>query len=202
MVMTERMKITALDNGPYLVKGPVVLLDAEGNEFFSATVALYRRGGSQNKPFCDGTHSKLGFRAAETIDHTRENLVGSVLVAHPDGIEVVVDVVSDREALSRIAGLVKWGGKVASFVYAADAESLARRGIEAPNVGTRPDARRLAELARLVDAGDLREARARLSARELPRRWKRAGPGMYAANSYSLPIEGRRTLSWGSPEYP
>jgi NADPH:quinone reductase-like Zn-dependent oxidoreductase len=93
--------------------------------------------------------------AAETIDHTREDLVGSVLVAHPDGIEAVVDVVSDREALGRIAGLVKWGGRIASSVYAADAESLARRGIEATNVGARPDARRLAELARLVDAGEL-----------------------------------------------
>ena len=65
--MGERTKITALDNGPYLVKGAGVLLDAEGNEFLTerATVALCRCGGSQNKPFCDGTHSKVGFRAAE-----------------------------------------------------------------------------------------------------------------------------------------
>jgi CDGSH-type Zn-finger protein len=56
--MAEQTKITALDNGPYLVKGPVVLLDAEGNEFRAerATVALCRCGGSTNKPFCDGTH--------------------------------------------------------------------------------------------------------------------------------------------------
>jgi CDGSH-type Zn-finger protein len=67
MLMTEQTKITALDNGPYLVKGPVVLLDAEGNEFFTqrATVALCRCGRSTNKPFCDGTHSKVGFRAVE-----------------------------------------------------------------------------------------------------------------------------------------
>ena len=31
--MTDQTKITALDNGPYLVNGPVLLLDAEGNEF-------------------------------------------------------------------------------------------------------------------------------------------------------------------------
>jgi CDGSH-type Zn-finger protein len=44
-----------------------LLLDAEGNEFRAerATVALCRCGGSTNKPFCDGTHSKAGFRAAE-----------------------------------------------------------------------------------------------------------------------------------------
>ena len=65
--MAEQTRITALDNGPYLVKGLVLLLDAEGNEFRveRATVALCRCGGSATKPFCDGTHSKIGFRAAQ-----------------------------------------------------------------------------------------------------------------------------------------
>jgi CDGSH-type Zn-finger protein len=65
--MTNQTKITALDNGPYLVKGPVLLVDAEGNEFLAerATVALCRCGGSMTKPFCDGTHSRIGFRAAQ-----------------------------------------------------------------------------------------------------------------------------------------
>jgi NADPH:quinone reductase-like Zn-dependent oxidoreductase len=93
--------------------------------------------------------------AVETIDHTKEDLVESVLVTHPDGIEAVVDVVSDREALGRLAGLVKRGGSVATSVYAADADSLAKRGIEATNISAGPDARRLTELARLVDAGEI-----------------------------------------------
>jgi CDGSH-type Zn-finger protein len=65
--MAEQTKITGLDNGPYLVKGPVLLFDAEGNEFRAerATVALCRCGGPTRKPFCDGTHSKADFRAAE-----------------------------------------------------------------------------------------------------------------------------------------
>ena len=64
--MAEEVKITALDNGPYLVKGPVTITDAEGNQFHvdRETVALCRCGGSTNKPFCDGTHSKTGFQAA------------------------------------------------------------------------------------------------------------------------------------------
>jgi CDGSH-type Zn-finger protein len=61
------VKITALDNGPYLVKGSVLILDADGNQFpvERATVALCRCGGSTTKPFCDGTHSKIGFQAAQ-----------------------------------------------------------------------------------------------------------------------------------------
>jgi CDGSH-type Zn-finger protein len=65
--MRKRLKIVTLDNGPYLAKGSLMLLDAEGDEFRAkrATVALCRCGGSTNKPFCDGTHFKTGFVAAE-----------------------------------------------------------------------------------------------------------------------------------------
>jgi CDGSH iron-sulfur domain-containing protein 3 len=75
--MAEPTKITVLDNGPYLVKGPVLLLDAEGNEYHSerATVALCRCGGSAKKPFCDGAHVKVGFRAAERAVRLEEGLV-------------------------------------------------------------------------------------------------------------------------------
>ena len=55
-------------NGPYLVSGPIDLTDADGNPVSTegkATVALCRCGGSVSKPFCDGTHSKIGFDAAE-----------------------------------------------------------------------------------------------------------------------------------------
>jgi CDGSH-type Zn-finger protein len=67
MAVAEQTKITALDNGPYLVKGSMVVVDAEGNRFPAEreTIALCRCGGSTTKPFCEGTHSKIGFRAAE-----------------------------------------------------------------------------------------------------------------------------------------
>jgi CDGSH-type Zn-finger protein len=59
--------ITPTANGPYLVKGPVTVLDADGSEYQidRSTIALCRCGGSTSKPFCDGTHSKIGFAAAE-----------------------------------------------------------------------------------------------------------------------------------------
>jgi hypothetical protein len=41
-VVVDEIKITALDNGPYLVKGPMKILDTGGNEFRAGrtTVAL------------------------------------------------------------------------------------------------------------------------------------------------------------------
>lgn len=58
-------------NGPYLVTGDLSQLqitDADGNRFDltgKQAVSLCRCGASVNKPFCDGTHSKIGFQAAE-----------------------------------------------------------------------------------------------------------------------------------------
>ena len=63
------VEIKARENGPYRVQGPIRLLDAEGDEYDlgerGEVIALCRCGASTTKPFCDGTHSKLGFEAAE-----------------------------------------------------------------------------------------------------------------------------------------
>lgn len=61
-----KIEIRARENGPYLLSGPAVLIDSDGNESEVAgkTIALCRCGGSQNKPFCDGTHRKINFKAA------------------------------------------------------------------------------------------------------------------------------------------
>jgi NADPH:quinone reductase-like Zn-dependent oxidoreductase len=93
--------------------------------------------------------------ATETVDHTRRDLLNAVRMTHPRGIDAIIDVVSERDVLSRIAGLLKDGGRLASSVYAADVESLAQRGIKETNVGVHPDARQLEELSRMVDAGEL-----------------------------------------------
>ena len=93
--------------------------------------------------------------ATETIDHTRENLVEAVRAVHPDGIGAIIDTVSDPEVLSRMAGLLKKGGRLASSVYAADVEGLAERSIKATNIGMQPSAQRLEELSWMVDAGEI-----------------------------------------------
>lgn len=57
--------IQVLPNGPYLVAGRFTLQDASGNKIETTEkIALCRCGASANKPFCDGTHSKVGFEAA------------------------------------------------------------------------------------------------------------------------------------------
>jgi 3-phenylpropionate/trans-cinnamate dioxygenase ferredoxin subunit len=59
-------KIETIKNGPYIVTGEVELIDADGDRFpVEKRMALCRCGASTEKPFCDGTHSKIGFKAAE-----------------------------------------------------------------------------------------------------------------------------------------
>ena len=63
-----QVRITVRENASYLVEGPVKIVDADGTEYdISAKkrVSLCRCGGSTTKPFCDGTHSRIGFSAAE-----------------------------------------------------------------------------------------------------------------------------------------
>jgi CDGSH-type Zn-finger protein len=57
-------------NGPYIVEGPVEIFDTEGNKITvdKPKIALCRCGASSNKPFCDGTHSQIGFQAAAAIN--------------------------------------------------------------------------------------------------------------------------------------
>jgi len=65
--------ITIRNNGPYVVEGDVKLVDAQGNEVPLIKRALCRCGGSTTKPFCDGTHSKIGFQGAvAAVQQTEE----------------------------------------------------------------------------------------------------------------------------------
>lgn len=56
--------IKVRDNGPLVVDGEFTLVDAAGNPIPIVKKALCRCGGSTTKPFCDGTHSKIGFQGA------------------------------------------------------------------------------------------------------------------------------------------
>lgn len=57
------MKIKVAPNGPYLVQSECVIIHADGKEETkNGTVALCRCGASGNKPYCDGSHNKIGFK--------------------------------------------------------------------------------------------------------------------------------------------
>lgn len=60
-------RIKVLKDGPYEIKGAVQLVDAKRAPFTVAEDPIYlcRCGQSATKPFCDGTHEKIGFKAED-----------------------------------------------------------------------------------------------------------------------------------------
>jgi CDGSH-type Zn-finger protein len=65
MSSEKKPSITPTPDGPYLVKGLNNLTNQKGSIETKETMALCRCGESANKPFCDGTHAKIGFSSAK-----------------------------------------------------------------------------------------------------------------------------------------
>ena len=69
MPAMSNVTIKVRDNGPFLVEGPVTIVDAAGASFQipgdKPAVALCRCGQSARKPFCDGSHKGCNFVSIE-----------------------------------------------------------------------------------------------------------------------------------------
>jgi CDGSH-type Zn-finger protein/truncated hemoglobin YjbI len=66
-------EIQLAHNGPYLVTNAPNLYDGLGRALpVRPQMALCRCGGSQIKPFCDGTHARIGFTDAKNPDRVRD----------------------------------------------------------------------------------------------------------------------------------
>ena len=58
------LRIKPLTDGPLVLTGNLSIRAGSGREAWKGTsVALCRCGASNNKPFCDGTHKKVGFKS-------------------------------------------------------------------------------------------------------------------------------------------
>jgi NADPH2:quinone reductase len=73
------------------------------------------------------------YGAIETIDHTAEPLLDAVRQAHPDGIDALIDLVSDASGFAELASLVGRGGSAVTTQYVADEKALGATGITGVN---------------------------------------------------------------------
>lgn len=66
-------------DGPLYVQGDVVIKDKDGQVVLRDTrVALCRCGASQNKPLCDGSHSKAGFEDEGALSESRLKVIEGI----------------------------------------------------------------------------------------------------------------------------
>ena len=76
-------------NGPYRVEAPegsIELVNPDGKRYDltgKPAFSLCRCGASVNKPFCDGTHSKIGFQAAEAAVKKEGRWIAAIASSSP-----------------------------------------------------------------------------------------------------------------------
>jgi len=61
-VGTGLLTIRPIANGPNRCEGPLMIRGSDSRRASSTLTFLCRCGESQRKPYCDGTHKKIGFR--------------------------------------------------------------------------------------------------------------------------------------------
>lgn len=90
--MSDRANIGVLDDGPYIVEGLEELSNSKKDSLeISAKVALCRCGASANKPYCDGTHRKIGFTDKVEKNESGQQVVdgeSKISVTHNGPLEV------------------------------------------------------------------------------------------------------------------
>jgi NADPH:quinone reductase len=110
-----------------------------------------------------------GYGAVETIDHTAVSLPVAVREAHPDGIDVLMDLVSDAPHFAELASLVKRGGSAVTTQYVADEGALAENGVKGINFALRASTELFERVAEAVADGRIvAPPITRVSLEELP----------------------------------
>src|SRR5271154_4677304 len=126
--MSSHKTITVSKNGPYIVSGSVSLRletigvnDAGESTAWvggkalptSAQYALCRCGNSNKKPFCDGTHAKIGFDGTETA--SREPVLKQAQVQDGPALQL-----ADAEVLCAFARFCDPNGRIWNQVEKSD----------------------------------------------------------------------------------
>jgi NADPH2:quinone reductase len=93
------------------------------------------------------------YGAGETIDDTAVSLLDAVRQARPEGIDALIDVVSDATGFAALASLVRPGGTAVTTKYVADVEALGAAGITGINFALQMSSELLERVADAVVDG-------------------------------------------------
>jgi NADPH:quinone reductase len=95
------------------------------------------------------------YGATEVVDYTAAPFPETVARTHPDGIDALIDVVSDADNFAALASLVRSGGTALTTLYVADTDALAARGVAGVNFRLEMSRALLEKLADAVVTGDI-----------------------------------------------
>ena len=118
----------------------------------------------------DDAERMRGYGAKETIDRRAVALPASVRRAHPDGVDVLIDLVdADAAGFAALASLVRPGGTAVSTNYVADEEALRTTGVTGINFALQASSELFERVADAVAEGRIvAPPIARISLEEAP----------------------------------
>jgi NADPH:quinone reductase len=132
------------------------------------------------------------YGVTEIVDHTAAPLPEQVERAHPDGIDVLVDLASDPEGFAALAALVREGGTALTTRYVANADDLEARGVTAVNFVVPASAELMQRVADALASG-------RIVAPPVTRISLAETPAVFAAGSGGAP-DGKTVIVLGQGE--
>jgi NADPH:quinone reductase-like Zn-dependent oxidoreductase len=94
--------------------------------------------------------------ATEMFDYRGGDLAAQVKERHPEGIDGLIDLVSDAPTFASLARLVRKGGHVLTTIDSADEKALHAQGIQGGNFHLHASPVLLQTLAIAVEIGRLR----------------------------------------------
>jgi NADPH:quinone reductase len=87
------------------------------------------------------------YGVTRAIFRSAESVADAIHQTHPDGVDVLIDLVSDAKAFAARATLVRAGGSAVTTQYVADLEALRSRGIRGVNFALRQTSELLQKVA-------------------------------------------------------
>jgi NADPH:quinone reductase-like Zn-dependent oxidoreductase len=112
----------------------VVIQGATGAVGGFAVQMAHARGAHVIATVKGDTASADQLGADEVIDVDEADLIQALRGTHPEGVDAILDTVSDADALKRLASTIRGGGRLVTTIHDADERFFNEHGIEATNL--------------------------------------------------------------------
>ena len=129
----------------------VLIIGAGGGVGTFATQFAVNAGASVSVNINASAERRMrSYGVAQTIVRSSDSAAGAIHAAHADGVDVLIDLVSDAKAFADLATMVRPGGRAITTQYVADLDALRASGIYGVNFALRQTSELLQRVGRAL----------------------------------------------------
>jgi NADPH:quinone reductase-like Zn-dependent oxidoreductase len=126
----------------------VVIIGAGGGVGSFATQFAVNAGASVTVNINAEAEERMrAYGVTQAVIRSTDSVADAVRRKHPDGVDVLIDLVSDAKAFAALASLVRPGGTAVTTQYVADVEFLRSSGVRGVNFALRQTSELLERVA-------------------------------------------------------